>query len=86
MTYLQHGNNLGQLEESKWMLHRLPTLPGLPSVGLPPDALPLVAQPTTFTKTINQVSDQTLLWRRRHLNSSAGSHNCGINDYNNTYE
>ena len=61
MTYLQHGNNLGQLEESKWMLHRLPTLPGLPSVGLPPDALPLVAQPTTFTKTINQVSDQTLL-------------------------
>ena len=34
------------------MLHRLPTLPGLPSVGLPPDALPLVAQPTTFTKTI----------------------------------
>ena len=27
-------------------------MPGLPSVGLPPDALPLVAQPTTFTKTI----------------------------------
>ena len=94
-TYLQHGNNPGQLEESKWMLHRLPTLPGLPSVGLPPDALPLVAQPTTFTKTITsrgasyqktlcpkaeevsprQVSDQTLWWRRRHLNSSAGSHN-----------
>ena len=26
-------------EESKWMLDRLPTLPGLPSVGPPPDAL-----------------------------------------------
>ena len=39
-TYLQHDKqSRATSEESKWMLDRLPTLPGLPPVGPPPDAL-----------------------------------------------